>query len=94
MSSYYGIDTHRWRAYARELISSVLERYPTDSKARRKALKDAYPVKTRLWLSYEQWQTEVARQTNFTPASSGRGREIGSSMQGQSDLFTEADRLA
>lgn len=66
-----------WRERARPIIARVLkETEGQDLKARRKALKDAYPWGPREHWPYKMWCSEVRRQLDLE-ATPPRGRKRG-----------------
>ena len=52
----------RWRIYSRRIIKKVLVEFPDgNTKACRKALREAYPFGERTRYPYKMWRSEVRR---------------------------------
>lgn len=56
-----------WRDRMSPIIAAVLLAHPTDTRERRKALRDAYPAGERSHHPYKVWLDEIARQTGKKP---------------------------
>lgn len=61
------------REFYAPIIAAVLRKHPTDTRERRKALRDAYPAGERAHWPYKVWLDEIARQTGRKPAPKAKG---------------------